>query len=139
MSYTVRQQDGILWIEFRGTFKNHDLWRGGDEVDRIERAAAVVPHRIADLRPVERVEIDFNGIFTLVQMRRRLGFKNSFKSAIIATDVVHFGFARMFQTLNDHPQICIAIFGDEQSARSWIAIPDHRPPEQEWNPSPIEG
>jgi hypothetical protein len=31
------------------------------------------------------------------------------------------GFARMFQILNEHPQVTVRIFEDETSARAWIA------------------
>ena len=135
MSYTIREESGILRITFWGTFQNDDLSRGGDEVDLIERSAAVVPHRVSDLRPVERLEIDFIGVLSLAMARRRLQFKNPFKSAIIATDIAHFGFARMFQILNNHPQICIAIFGDEDSALKWLQLPGLAPPDEEWSPA----
>jgi hypothetical protein len=136
MPYTIHEVDGILRVVFRGTFVNHDLSRGGDELDRIERSAVVVPHRISDMRPVERLEIDFAGVLDFALARRRLQFKNSFKSAIIAPDVAHFGFARMYQILIDHPQILISIFGDEESALVWLRMPGFFLPAREWQPSP---
>jgi hypothetical protein len=137
MSYAFEQVGDVLRIVFKGTFRNHDLSTGGDEIERLEQAAPVVPHRISDMRPIERLEIDFAGVFELALRRRRTRFKNAFKSAIIATDTAHFGFARMYQTLNENPQITIAIFGDEGDARAWIDIPDLRPPEKEWHPSDL--
>jgi len=121
MAYTLREEGGILRIDFTGTMTNTDLVTGGDEVARLERSAPVVPHRIADLGPAERIEIDFHGVLALATERRLMTFKNPFKTAIVATDFVRFGFARMFQTLNDHPQITIEIFPDTAQAMEWIA------------------
>jgi len=134
MPYAMRMEGPILRLEFTGTFTNADLSRGAVEMADFEEATKVIPHRIADLRPVARVEIDFVGVFALAEARRRRRYQNSFKTAIIATDVVRYGFARMFQTLNDHPQIVIAIFGDEPSAREWLALPDFEAPRKSWQP-----
>jgi hypothetical protein len=121
MAYTFREENGILRIDFTGTMTNHDLFVWEEELERIERSAPVVPDRLSDLGPAERIEIDFHGVLALALARRRIIFKNSFKSAIVAPDFVRFGFARMFQTLNDHPQITIAIFSDVAGALDWLA------------------
>ncbi len=136
MSYALRMEGRILRVDFSGTFTNEDLSRGAVDMARLEESTAVIPHRIADLRPVEKLEIDFVGVFALAEARRRRRYQNSFKTAIIATDVVRYGFARMFQTLNDHPQIVIAIFGDDQEAKSWLALPDLEAPRKSWQPRP---
>jgi len=46
--------------------------------------------------------------------------KNYIKSAIVANNPSQFGFARMFQTLNDNPQIEIRIFPAAESAMEWL-------------------
>jgi hypothetical protein len=134
MSYALRMERGTLKIEFSGTFTNEDLARGGIDVAELEDSSALIPHRIADLRPVERLEIDFIGVLALADARRWRRFKNPFKVAIIAPDLVRYGFARMFQTLNDHPQIVIAIFGEEPEAVSWLGRSDLEPPKIPWQP-----
>jgi hypothetical protein len=126
-----------LKIEFSGTFTNQDLSRGTIDVEELEESSALIPHRIADLRPVERLEIDFSGVLALVDARRRRRFKNPFKTAIIAPDIAHYGFARMFQTLNDHPQMVIAIFGEEAEAVNWLGLPDLKPPKNPWQPRQV--
>jgi len=95
----------------------------------------VVRSRISDLRPAVRLDIDFNGVAALAAERVRRSFPNSFKSAIIAPDPARFGFARMFQTLNDNPQITLAIFRDEPEALAWIMAPGLAPPAMPWSPS----
>jgi hypothetical protein len=137
MSYALKMEGRILRVEFSGTFSNQDLSRGAIDMAEFEESTAVIPHRIADLRPVDRVEIDFVGVFALAEARRRRRFQNPFKTAIIATDVVRYGFARMFQTLNDHPQIVIAIFGDEKEALLWLELPDLEAPRKAFQPQPL--
>lgn len=135
MSYALRMDDRILRVDFSGTFTNQDLSRGAIDMADFEESTAVIPHRIADLRPVERIEIDFVGVFALAESRRRRRFQNPFKTAILATDLVHYSFARMFQTLNDHPQILIAIFGDEHEALGWLRLPDFEAPARAFQPA----
>lgn len=82
------------------------------------------------MRPVIRLEITFNGILPLAELRLRQTFANEFKSAVVASEVTHHGFARMFQTLNDHPQISIGILRDAGSALQWLEGPDRDAPRE---------
>ena len=135
MSYGLHTEDGVLKIVFSGTLTNADMSRAAHELAEVEAASDVVPPRTIDLRPIDRLEIDFAGVFAVAETRRRAALRNPIKSAIIASDVVRFGFARMFQTLNDNPQIVVAIFGDDESASQWLRLAGVRPPEIAWHPS----
>jgi hypothetical protein len=73
-------------------------------------------------------------VLQFVQGRLRLEFPNPFKSALVAKDLVHYGFARMYETLNDHPQTVIAIFSDEAEALKWILEPGLEPYRGKWTP-----
>jgi hypothetical protein len=134
MSYAWRMEGQILKIEFSGTFTNQDLMHAAMDVAELEESSASIPHRIADLRPVERLEIDFIGVLALADDRRWRRFKNPFKTAIIAPDLARYGFARMFQTLNDHPQITIVIFEEDTEALSWLSLPDLKAPKNPFKP-----
>ena len=79
MSYALRMEGGTLKIEFSGTFTNEDLVRGAMDVADLEDSSALIPHRIADLRPVQRLEINFIGVLALAEARRSRRFKNPFK------------------------------------------------------------
>ena len=127
MPFTIDTSQPILRITLSGTLTNQDLLELGKEAARIEDSYAVVPHRLSDCRPITRLEINFAGVLSLATERLKLKFPNMFKSAIIAADVVHYGFARMFETLNDHPQIVIAIFRDEAEAMRWLSEPGVKP------------
>lgn len=124
MSYLLRLDGDILRAEFFGEVTSQDLARSAVELSALEDTRATVPSRIADLGRVERLAIDFADVLAFVEERRRKRFPNQFKSAIVATNVVCYGFARMFQTLNDHPQILIAIFRDDADALAWLRLSD---------------
>jgi hypothetical protein len=134
MPYTIKTGEPILHITLLGTLTNEDLAALAREAMDLERSLAVVPHRLTDTRPATRLEITFDGILDFANKRMQLKFPNSFKSAIVASDVVRFGFARMFQTLNDHPQISIAIFPDTPTALHWLEQPGHDLPGKAWAP-----
>jgi hypothetical protein len=42
----------------------------------------------------------------------------------------------MFQTLNDHPQIAIAIFADADTALAWLHVSGQELPKDAWEPRP---
>jgi hypothetical protein len=127
MPFTIDTSQPILRLTLSGTLTNQDLLELGKEAARIDSGFAVVPPRLTDSRPITRLEINFQGVLALATERLKLTFPNTFKSAILATDVVQYGFARMFETLNDHPQIVIAIFSDEVEAVRWLSEPGVRP------------
>lgn len=133
MPIEIRPDDGYLRIVFFGTLTNADLVSGALELRAIERASAVVPPRLSLLGDVERLEVDFGGIRALAQDRSGRDYANPFKSAIVAADVVTFGFARMYQTLTVHPQIATAIFRDEALALAWLRVPGQALPTGVWD------
>ena len=110
-----------LRFDFVDTVTNQDFTDLAAKVEELERRCAVVPHRISDLSQTTGLNFGFPVLFTFTERRKTLRFRNAFKSAIVATQTVHVGLARMFQTLNQHPQITIEIFPDLASAQAWIA------------------
>ncbi len=108
-------------IVLSGTLTPEDLVRVADAMGEAEDAADVCPHRVTDLSGVTRFDIGFNDMFELAQRRRRQPPANPVRSAIVASTPVQLGFARMLQTLNDHPQITMRIFPDVDGALAWLA------------------
>jgi len=135
MSFEIRTDHPIIELRLFGTFTNDDLTHIAIEARRIETEEAVVRHRITDTREITKLDIDFRGVSAFADERRACAFPNAFKSAIVAPEVAHYGFARMFQTLNDHPRISIAIFPDEVAARDWLALDGVALPAKAWAPS----
>jgi hypothetical protein len=134
MPYTIDTNQEVMRIRLSGSFTHGDLMSLAKEAERSERSYGAAPHRITDAQPCTRLELTFRDVLQFVQERLRLEFPNPFKSALVAQDLVHYGFARMYETLNDHPQIVIAIFSDEAEALKWIAEPGLEPYRGRWTP-----
>lgn len=105
---------------FTGELTTADLILMAQEIAAFEQEQTIVPPRLSDLRQLSKMNINFSDIMNLAQDRKSLRFPNSFKSAIVVSNTIQMGYARMFQSLNDHPQIDIRIFQEETSARSWL-------------------
>ena len=119
MPYTLTIENNVLRFTLTGRITGSDLMSAAAEARIYEENAPVIPHRITDLDGAE-LAIHYTDVSALAEKRRGLRFPNPFKSAIIARNPQQLGYARMFQTLNDNPQITIRIFSDELSASQWI-------------------
>jgi len=112
--------DGILRIVMPATLTPADLYRIADALTEIERSAAVTPHRLVDMSGVTQFKVGFEEMFALAELRRAHPPSNPIRSAWVASTQVQVGFARMFQTLNDHPLVTLRIFADVPSALAWL-------------------
>jgi len=121
MPYELLFDGPVLLARFHGILTKDDLVAFADELGALEGALPVTPHRIADLRDVTEFAATFPDIFELAERRRASALSNSVRSAIVVSRPSSFGYARMFQTLNDHPQIDVELFEDEVLAWAWIS------------------
>ena len=90
-----------------------------EEVERLEDAGVMID-RITDLTPLDRIDVGFEEVFAVAQRRAERKVAAPIKSALVANRPVQFGFARMFQMLNDNPRIQIRIFGNLEEAQQWL-------------------
>ena len=124
MGYAIDTTKSIWRITFLETLTNDDLRKLLDDADAIEKPAPVVANRIVDFRQLETINIGFHELSDFAAGRRRLGFPNNLKSAILTNNPVQYGFARMFQTILEHPQITVRIFNNETDAIEWLSQSD---------------
>jgi hypothetical protein len=120
MGLEVVEEKDFVHVKFTGVLTREDLVEVGVVADRIERGRERIPHRLADLRAVNEVQIRYEDVRELADARRVLQFPNAFKSAILVANPVQSGMARMFRTLNDNPQIHLEVFEDEAAALAWL-------------------
>lgn len=121
MPYHARLEGEIIQIDFFEVATSRDFVEIASVMEELERSCTAVPHRITDVSKTSGMNIGFTDILALADRRKALRFKNTFKSAIVAPQPVQLGLARMFQILNDHPQITIKIFSDLAATQAWIA------------------
>jgi hypothetical protein len=89
----------------------------------LEGRVAVTPDRLVDLGPSTTLANGYSDISNIAQARRALTPANPIRTALIAHSAVQQGYARMFQTLNDHPLVTIAVFSDRAAAEAWLHEP----------------
>jgi hypothetical protein len=121
MPFSISSRDEVLRIVLSGTLVPEELAGMADALRELEGAVAMCPPRVTDLTALTRFEIGFEDMLQVAQRRREMAPANPIRSAIVASTPVQLGFARMFQTLNDHPQITLRIFPDVDGALAWLA------------------
>lgn len=120
MPYEIQVEEGMVRTQMAGRLTLPELTRLAHFFGELEARSAVSPHRLLDLSKVDGVDMDFADMEELAAQRRAAPLKNLVKSAILAPKPVLFGFARMFQTLNRHPQIQVEIFTELNDALRWL-------------------
>ena len=121
MPYEITKKADYLLGSLSGVVSADDLHGMVNETEALEETTSPVPNRIVDLTTAEKFDFDSRVIVEIAERRRARPFPNSFKSALIAERPVARGLARMFQILNDHPQIEIRILGSVREAEDWFA------------------
>src|SRR5688572_1607807 len=120
MPFEISAPAGYIMARFFGAVTPADLQALAEQTDMME-ARHQVPNRLTDLTAVESFDFDFIAVSALADKRRVVRFPTPIRSAIIAVAPVAIGFSRMYQTLNDNPQIEIRIVSSPEEARAWFA------------------
>lgn len=120
MPYRLTQEPTFLRIALEGRVSLADLQGALEELEALEASLTTLQDRLVDLTGVETAEIVGGDIFSIAERRKARSYPNTFRTAIVAPKPAQFGFARMFQTLNNHPFITIRVVTDEAEALAWL-------------------
>ena len=120
MPYRITTESHFLRIALSGAVTLQDLRSALQELNALDAAAERTPSRLTDLRFISSSEIKAENIMAAAENRRTQRFRNPFRSAILAPDPARYGYARMFQALNTHPDITLQVFTDEATAIAWL-------------------
>src|SRR5262245_17343230 len=123
MPYHLTSESQYFQLMFFDAVTPQDLIVLADHIGALEQGLLVAPNRLTDLSQVAAPALTYADMPAFVERRKAQRLANSVKSAIVASEPVQFGFARMFQTLNDHPQIEIALFATLAEAEARLAMP----------------
>jgi hypothetical protein len=123
----VRLPDYFL-ATFSGTMTPEDLVECARLTLELEEASSEPVDRIADLSPVENFNVNFLAVSDLARKRRDKRYGRLVKSALVADRPVAVGFARMYQTILNNPDIDVRIFPTMDEARAWLAEQDSGAP-----------
>jgi hypothetical protein len=121
MPFDIRDEGSFYFIRLSGVMDRDDLQAVTDEIERLEDEGPP-KDRVTDFTAVERIDVGFEEVFALALRRAQRTVTAPIRSALVAKRPVHFGFARMFQMLNDNPRIQIRIFGTAEEALQWLSV-----------------
>jgi len=119
MPYEFRDEGKYYYARLSGSLDRAELNAMTREVERLEDSGVMLD-RITDFTSVDRIDVGFEEVFAVAQRRAERRVVTPIKSALVANRPVQFGFARMFQMLNDNPRIQIRIFGSLEEAQQWL-------------------
>jgi hypothetical protein len=120
MPFEIRDEGSHYFARLSGVLDRADLRAVMAEMERLEDTAPS-KDRVTDFTGVERIDVGFEEVFAVAVRRAQRIVPAPIRSALVAKKPVHFGFARMFQTLNDNPRIQIRIFGTAEEAVEWLS------------------
>ena len=126
MAYSIDTTHPIWRVTFSGALTSDDIRNILNDARSIEKAAPVPRDRIVDCRSLQSIEIGYSEFSYFASERRKDNFDRPIKTAIVTGNRFQYGFARMFQSLLEHPQIEVAIFDDENKALAWLSQPGTR-------------
>jgi len=121
MPFELTTRDGILFARVFGVFTAADLTHLATEAEIAEASHPFALDRITDLTAVERFEMGFQEIYFFAIRRSAQRFSRVVKSAIVVREPVQFGMARMYEALNENPQIRLRIVRGVPDANEWFA------------------
>jgi hypothetical protein len=120
MPYQITFDGSILVVRFFGIVSESDLVRSADDVMALEDRGRNTRPRLTDLRSVADSPIGYAEVASIADRVGHRPLASAIRSAFLVDQPVQLGFARMFQTLNQHPQVTVGIFEDEATARHWL-------------------
>jgi hypothetical protein len=124
MALEIVRRPAFYLATFTGTLTPEDLQECARRTAELEDADPEPVDRIADLCPVETFAVNFLAVSDLAKKRRDKRYGRTVKSALVADRPVAVGFARMYQTILNNPDIDVRIFPTLDQAVAWLAEQD---------------
>jgi hypothetical protein len=121
MPITYDHDGSLLRITVKGVVTGPELHELVTELDQRFRNEPRWPNNLLDLSTVELSGIGFLDMMSLAKRRETVTPPNPIRTAIVATSPTVIGFARMFQNLNNNPQITVQLFNGVTAAEAWLA------------------
>lgn len=119
MPFEISDEGNFHSARLFGVLDRADLNAVMNEVVRLEDEG-VLRDRLTDLTALDRIDVGFEEVFALAANHAERNVPAPIRSALVANRPVQFGFARMFQMLNDNPRIQIRIFRNLEEAQQWL-------------------
>ncbi|RPI06446.1 MAG: STAS/SEC14 domain-containing protein [Ignavibacteriae bacterium] len=122
MPYTIDKNGGVIKVHYTGSLTDEDI--RGVVSSSLDCGEIDTTDRIEDMRNLNSIHLGYKELAKITANLQNLQLPRIVKTAILTDNPLQFVFARMFQTILDHPQMKIEIFSDEAQACSWLSSGD---------------
>jgi hypothetical protein len=129
MPFELTTPGSVLFARVFGVFTATELNHLADEAEIAEASHPVSLDRITDLTAVEQFAVGFREIYYFAIRRSKQRFSRVVKSALVVQEPVQHGIARIYEALNENPQIELRILRSVTEAVVWFAEPTRGPNE----------
>jgi len=123
ISYRIDAGRGVALTTATGTLTDRDIL---EHKKRLHADPAFTPgmHEMSDVRGVSDLQVTPHGVKRMVAHDAAQGSDaGSHRLAIIASEDVVYGMARMYETLSDgNPSPSVAVFRDYDAAAKWLGL-----------------
>jgi len=123
MPFELTTPGSILFARLFGVFTAPELNHLADEAEIAEASHPVSLDRITDLTAVERFEVGFREVFFFALRRGKQRFSRVVRSALVVQEPEQLAMARVYEALNENPQIELRILHSVKEATQWFAEP----------------
>jgi len=121
MAYKIKEEPAFIRVTLSGKITARDLMAALKQLEALESSSVTLPPRLVDLSEIEHSEVKAEDVQAVAAKRKARRFPNAFRCAIVAPEPAQYGYARMFQSLTDHPDIRIRVFESMTEAEAWLA------------------
>jgi hypothetical protein len=121
VGYTIYANVKIRRVAFSGTMTNRDILELGERIRKTSDGDLVKLNGLIDLRELTNIDMNFSVVSTFAAALRRRSLSNKVKVAILGNRPIQYGFARMLQSLLNHPQVEVEVFENENDAFDWLS------------------
>jgi SpoIIAA-like len=121
MPITYSQDGGLLRVRAAGVITAAELHAMVTEMEQRFVSANKWPDNLLDLTGIDLSGLGFADMMSLAKRRESVKPPHAIRTAIVADSPTVVGFARMFQTLNNNPDITVQVFQSAADAEDWLA------------------
>jgi hypothetical protein len=124
MSYSIEINDRLIRVTYGDTLDNTDIQGVLKDALIMNDKESSPTNRIEDMRALKGSKVGFDALSGFTENIRNIQLSQAVKSAILTSNTLQFGIARMFQSILEHPQIRVKIFSNEEEAYNWLSEMD---------------
>jgi hypothetical protein len=120
MSYSIDTSTKFIRVTYSGTLDNNDIHGVLKDSLIVGENELNLINRIEDMRELHGIKIGFDELMDFTENLRTIELPQTVKTAILTSNLLQYGIARMFQTILEHQQMKIKIFSNEKEAYNWL-------------------